>query len=229
MSAPSSSRCVAKQWRKVWQEAGFVDACGLNGALDAALYRFQIDVVATPRARSWVMRRARSREHVLPAELKMCPRVFAIERIRKLYTRIAVRSGVLMALSYPLQLLAQMNAQHLWQHRRPVLRALAIAHENSLAFKVEILDSQAQRLQHSKAAAVEQTCNEQKLPTSVRQGRGEPRRDSTPLAAALAAWLVPHCRAKASPHSAHFCTETARRPTPEPEWPRPRAFQLQDV
>jgi len=122
---------------------GLLYAGGLNRAFHPSLDRFHVDVMAAPRPGSGITGRARRREQVLPTHFQMCPWILSLEGIWKLYTRIAVRLGVCVAFSHPLQLLAQRNAQSVWQDRHSILCALAIAYKDDFALDVDILDATA--------------------------------------------------------------------------------------
>ena len=79
ISCPRSSKWVAKEWRKVWQPAGFDEAGAPNGLLHRLLDLTRIDVVATLLGRGPILPAVSLRKHPLPAPLPIGMAVLSLQ------------------------------------------------------------------------------------------------------------------------------------------------------
>jgi hypothetical protein len=68
-----------------------------------------------------------------------------------------------------LKLPSQWIDQRVWQYGYPVLGAFAIAHGQHAALQVHVLDSQAERFEDTKAAAIEQARHQVKMAIKLGQ------------------------------------------------------------
>lgn len=73
----------------------------------------------------------------------------------------------------PLKVFLEQRYETVGQHRHPVLRPLAVADDECLPIKLEILDAQAQAFHQSHTAAVDQLCHQLMCD---RQAADEPER-----------------------------------------------------
>ena len=145
----------------------------LHRPLEGALEGLVNQVVATQQTiAARIGRQLRLREDPEPGPCERRPRVFAVQRMRHQHAGHTGR-----AISRPQrlrcrQLLAQGLRQRGRQHHHPVLAALALAHHDGPALKINVLDPQPQTLQQAHAGAIEQA---RKKPVLIGQGRQQAR------------------------------------------------------
>ena len=146
-----------------------VNAGARHRALEGALQRLVVQVMAALHARARIDRQIGLREDPEPGPLRPRLRVLAVQRVGHEDAAPArLRVGRPQHLRAR-QLIVQGRHQRGGQHHRAVLAALAAAHDERAAFEIDILDAQLQRLGDAQPGAVEQLREQALLALQQRQ------------------------------------------------------------
>jgi len=157
----------------------------LRRAARSALHRLIAGVMSPHLARARIDRPIARREDVLPRPLARRVRVLAGERERQVHRAEARREVLGVQLAHAHEMAAQRGSDARGEHRHPVARALAVAHDDLAPREVDVLHAQAQRLHDAQAGAVEQaqdqagrarSAREHRAHLLARQHDGQPRR-----------------------------------------------------
>lgn len=108
------------------------------------------------RTAARIARPHRRREYILPTPGLGGVSVLVCERIRQPHRAEAVGQILLLQPLRSPELLLQRQNRVLRQHRHPVLAALAVAHDDLAALELDVLRAQAQPVEQTHAAAVQQ-------------------------------------------------------------------------
>ena len=155
MSAPDSSKWVAKQCRRVWHPTGFA-MCLTRRVPDGALQDRLVQVVAPCFLRGRIDAMPRFRKDVLPSPLSGRARVFPFEGGPE------GRPGVVkfQIPGVDLSDFGKMGGEPLpppiGKDRHPVLLALPVPDRDLTAIQIDVLHTQPHRLHESKPASVQQ-------------------------------------------------------------------------
>ena len=115
-------------------------------------------------------------EHVLPSPRIPGLRVLARERGREVDLAAALLEILAVQPPHAGEVGAQRLGEHVGQHRMPIPRPFALAHQDLRVLEVDVLDAQAQRLHQAQPRAVEQPGHQQRRTMEM----GEERRDVRP-------------------------------------------------
>jgi hypothetical protein len=136
------------------------DARVLHGSFDGALDRGLVEMMAEAAAGSFIDTDPRGWEYPLPGPFNRRIRIFGGEVAGE---RRAAEAGGPIGFEDPMdvdEVLAQAALDDARQRRGAVASALGFAEHDLLAFEVEVLDAQPQRLEEPQAAAVEKCHDE---------------------------------------------------------------------
>ena len=143
--------------------------CGVAGlsmpdastAFFSALQQLFVQVMTRLHAAARIDRVTSRNENVLPEPGCACRWVLSRQRVRQIDARLAGPQIILEDEFPPLQVLAQVSAYSLGQHRHPVFGALAVTDEDFTLSKIDVLHPQANHTSHqAHSGAVQQTRKE---------------------------------------------------------------------
>jgi hypothetical protein len=146
-----------------------VNAGARHRALEGALQRLLMQVMAALHARAWIDRQTGLREDPEPGPLRTGLRVFAVERVGH---EDAAAAGLRIGRPQHAragQLLMQLGQQRGRQHHRAVFASLAATHDERAELEVDILDAQLRGLGNAQAGAAEQLRQQALLALQQRQ------------------------------------------------------------
>lgn len=112
--------------------------------------------MAAPGARARVARGVGRGEEVLPAEVQVRARVFAMERVRQFDATESCRDRGVVNLPQPGDAGSERGDERVRDDGDAILEALAVANHQRSRRQVDILDAHSQRFEQAKPAAVEQ-------------------------------------------------------------------------
>src|SRR2546425_1975760 len=141
MSRPSSSKCVANEWRSVCGPA-VRDARVPDGVLDGALQDGFVQMMSAPLAGEPLHVHAGRRKDPVPHPLSPRIRVFPSERRRKLDPPGSALHVTAILLTHGLQMTSEIRLDHGGEHRHPVLVPPAAPHDELVRREVDVLDPQ---------------------------------------------------------------------------------------
>ena len=161
MSCPSSSKCVAKLCRSVWQLA-LGDPCGERCSLQPLLQQIFVAVMPHPLvpigriARPQVVGQSARRKQILPAELAIGLRVFFTQGMGQPDPPAACSQIARVQLAHPLDLVAQPRRDTRGERHGPINVPFGLADDDLPPREIDVLDPQPANFEDPHARAVEQ-------------------------------------------------------------------------